>query len=32
MYLHKENIELFRDVVLLASQRLEVSEDIGKEV
>ncbi len=28
MYLHKENIELFRDVILLASQRLEVSEDI----
>ena len=28
MYLHKENRELFRDVILLTSQRLEVSEDI----
>ena len=28
MYLHKENKELFRDAVLLASQKLEVSEDI----
>ena len=28
MYLHKENRELFRDVILLASQKLEVSEDI----
>ena len=28
MYLHKENRELFRDVILLSSQKLEVSEDI----
>ncbi|MBQ6844190.1 MAG: nucleotidyl transferase AbiEii/AbiGii toxin family protein [Agathobacter sp.] len=28
MYLHKENRELFRDAILLASQKLEVSEDI----
>lgn len=28
MYLHKENGELFRDAILLASQKLEVSEDI----
>lgn len=28
MYLHKENRELFRDVILLTSQKLEVSEDI----
>ena len=28
MYLHKENRELFRDAVLLASQKLEISEDI----
>lgn len=28
MYLHKENRELFRDVILLVSQKLEVSEDI----
>ena len=28
MYLHKENRELFRDVSLLTSQKLEVSEDI----
>ncbi len=28
MYLHKENRELFRDAVLLTSQKLEVSEDI----
>ena len=28
MYLHKENRELFRDVILLTSQRLVVSEDI----
>ena len=28
MYLHKEDKELFRDVILLVSQRLEVSEDI----
>lgn len=28
MYLHKENKELFRDVILLTSQKLEVSEDI----
>lgn len=28
MYLHKENRELFRDAILLASQELEVSEDI----
>ena len=28
MYLHKENKELFRDAILLASQKLEVSEDI----
>ena len=28
MYLHKENRELFRDVILLTSQQLEVSEDI----
>ena len=28
MYLHKENRELFRDAILLTSQRLEVSEDI----
>ena len=26
MYLHKENRELFRDAILLASQKLEVSE------
>lgn len=28
MYLHKENRELFRDVILLTSQKLEVSEGI----
>lgn len=28
MYLHKENRELFRDAILLASEKLEVSEDI----
>lgn len=28
MYLHKENKELFRDAILLASQKSEVSEDI----
>lgn len=28
MYLHKENRELLRDVILLTSQQLEVSEDI----
>ena len=28
MYLHKDNRELFRDAILLASQKLEVSEDI----
>ena len=28
MYLHKENKELFRDAILLASQKLEVGEDI----
>ena len=28
MYLHKENKELFRDAILLTSQKLEVSEDI----
>lgn len=28
MYLHKENKELFRDMILLTSQKLEVSEDI----
>ena len=28
MYLHKENRELFRDVILLTSQKLEVSEHI----
>lgn len=28
MYLHKENRELFRDVILLVSERAEVSEDI----
>ena len=28
MYLHKENRDLFRDVILLTSQKLEVSEDI----
>ncbi len=28
MYLHKENRELFRDAILLTSQKLEVSEDI----
>ena len=28
MYLHKENKELFRDAILLASQKLEVSEYI----
>ncbi len=28
MYLHKENRELFRDAILLVSQKLEVSEDI----
>ena len=28
MYLHKENRELFRNAILLASQKLEVSEDI----
>ena len=28
MYLHKENRDLFRDAILLASQKLEVSEDI----
>ena len=28
MYLHKENRELFRDAILLTSQRLEVSEVI----
>ena len=28
MYLHKENKELFRDVILLLSQKLEISEDI----
>ena len=28
MYLHKENRELFRDAILLTSERLEVSEDI----
>lgn len=28
MYLHKENKELFRDVIMLTSQKLEVSEDI----
>ena len=28
MYLHKENRELFRDAILLALQKLEVSEDI----
>ena len=28
MFLHKENRELFRDAILLASQKLEVSEDI----
>ena len=28
MYLHKENGELFRDAILLTSQKLEVSEDI----
>lgn len=28
MYLHKENRELFRDVILLVSERSEVSEDI----
>ena len=28
MYLHKENKELLRDVILLTSQKLEISEDI----
>ena len=28
MYLHKENRELFRDVILLVSERSEVSEEI----
>ena len=28
MYLHKENRELFRDVILVTSQKLEISEDI----
>lgn len=28
MYLHKENRELLRDAILLASQKLEISEDI----
>ena len=28
MYLHKENPELFRDAILITSQKLEVSEDI----
>lgn len=28
MYLHKENRELFRDAILLTSQKLEISEDI----
>ena len=28
MYLHKENKDLFRDAILLTSQKLEVSEDI----
>lgn len=28
MYLHKENRELFRDAILLASQKLEIGEDI----
>lgn len=28
MYLHKENKELFRDAIILTSQKLEVSEDI----
>lgn len=28
MYLHKENRELFCNAILLASQKLEVSEDI----
>ena len=28
MYLHKENRELFRDAILLTSERLGVSEDI----
>ena len=28
MYLHKENRELFRDAIMLTSQKLEVSEDI----
>lgn len=28
MYLHKENRELFRDAILLTSQKLNVSEDI----
>ena len=28
MYLHKENRELFRDVILLTSQKMEISEDI----
>lgn len=28
MYLHKENKELFRDAILLTSQKSEISEDI----
>ena len=28
MYLHKESRELFRDAILLTSQKMEVSEDI----
>ena len=28
MYLHKENRELFRDAILLASEKMGVSEDI----
>lgn len=28
MYLHKENRELFRDAILLTSQKLAVSEEI----
>ena len=28
MYLHKDNRELFRDAILLTSERLNVSEDI----
>ncbi len=30
MYLHKENRELFRDVILIASERMNVAADIKK--